>query len=364
MRTSLAIVAILSWFAYAQPICRDLKAPFQYPAASYCPEYGGFGCCGKRGERRADKLAFHAQAKLGTDYEKEICSDYSRNVSCLTCSPLAGRIFGSANARGSERIPLCRGYCEETYVKCRFSLLRMFKLHPWRDGLVSKFPRTFAELERDAAAFCERYASDPPYCYPEVAAIESEFIAPPEKPAECVCAIPVVSGLNQSLAMIDPDDRSNRLFIQEQGGLVKIFNRKSNHILEEPFLNFTSALIAEGHPFVDAGRNITVTLHIFGLMNIVLHPNYVSNGRLFVFHIHELNAANGVGLFSMNVSEFVVDQRDPNKVDHGSRRLIFSDLYEKFVPGFHLHGSALFFKDGYLYISTGKTLASGDTLDL
>ena len=69
----------------AQPICRDLLAPFPYGEASYCPEYGGFGCCGKREERRASKWAADAQLRLITDEEKAFCSEYTRNVSCLTC---------------------------------------------------------------------------------------------------------------------------------------------------------------------------------------------------------------------------------------------------------------------------------------
>ena len=157
----LLVVSCAGYFACAQPICRDLQAPFEYSKASYCPEYGGFGCCDKRDERRASKWAADAQIRFRTTEEREICSEYTRNVSCLMCSPLAGRIFRS-DAPENERIPLCHDYCVETYIKCRFSLLRMFKLHPWRQGLVSKFPSSNEVLERDAAAFCERHASDPP----------------------------------------------------------------------------------------------------------------------------------------------------------------------------------------------------------
>ena len=352
---SLAAVSLcIGYLAYAQPMCRDLKAPFQYAEASYCQEYNGFGCCGKRGERRAGKAAAVAQLKLKTDEERKICSDYSRNVSCLTCSPLAGRIFDSSNA-SNDRIPLCRGYCVETYVKCRFSLLRMFKLHPWRQGLVSKFPKSDEELESDAVAFCERYASDPPYCYPKVVAKEREFTAPPEQ-TDCVCVTPVATGLLQPLAMVDPADKSDRLFILEQAGLVKVFDRRTNHILEESFLDITSRLLAD--------KNTTVHLYIYGLMNMVLHPDFISNRLLYVFYIQTLNVTNDLGLYSVNISEFLVDENDPNKVDYESERLIFSNLYEKTVPAFHLHGGGLFFKNGYLYIALGKTLLSGDTIDL
>ena len=334
---------------HAQPMCRDLKAPFPYAEASYCPEYSGFGCCSKRDERRAGKAAAVAQLKLETDEEREICSDYSRNVSCLTCSPLAGRIFDSSNA-SNDRIPLCHGYCVETYINCRFSLLRMFKLYPWRQGLVSKFPKSDEELERDAVTFCERYASDSPYCYPEVVAKEREFTAPPEQ-TDCVCVTPVVTGLRGPLAVVDPADKSGRLFILDgQGpGLVKIFNRRTNHIMENPFLNISSLLMRV------AGIQTGVT-------NMVLHPDFQNNGRLYVFHIQALNATDDMGLFSVNISEFQVDEDNPNHADYESQRLIFSYLFEKHVPGFHLHGGGLFFKDGYLYIAIGRTEYSEDVL--
>ena len=342
---SLAAVSLcIGYLAYAQPVCRDLKAPFQYAEASYCPEYNGFGCCGKRDERRAGKAAAVAQLKLETDKEREICSDYSRN---MTCSPLAGRIFDSANA-SNDRIPLCRSYCVETYVKCRFSLLRMFKLHPWRQGLVSKFPKSDEELESDAVTFCERYASVPPYCYPEVAAKEREFTAPPEQ-TDCVCVTPVVTGLREPLAVVDPADKSDRLFSVGQVGLVEIFDRRTNHILEDPFLNITTLLMRV------AGIQIGVT-------NMVLHSDFQNNGRLYVFHIQALNVTDDMGLFSVNISEFQVDEDNPNHAEYESQRLIFSYLFEKHVPGFHLHGGGLFFKDSYLYIAIGRTEYSEDVL--
>ena len=115
---SLALASLLGYtLAHETPICRDLRAPFEYPEAAYCPQYGGFGCCGKRDERRAEKSVPCITEERGG------CAEYTRNISCLTCSPFSGRMFGN------DRIPLCRGYCVETYVKCRFSLLRMFKLH-------------------------------------------------------------------------------------------------------------------------------------------------------------------------------------------------------------------------------------------
>ena len=228
--STLTVAVFLGYRRDAQPICRDLNAPFEYAEATYCPEYSGYGCCGKREERRAEKWEENGRFKLNST-EKEVCNDYLRNVSCLTCSPLAGRIFHSANS-SNDRIPLCFEYCVEVYVKCRLALLRMFKLHPWREELVAKFPESSEELNRDAVTFCERYSSDLPHCYPEVTAMEREFTDPPES-TNFVCAVPIASGLRQALAAVGAGDNSGRLFIMEQPGIVRILEQRKINVEHE-----------------------------------------------------------------------------------------------------------------------------------
>ena len=338
----------------AQPICRDLLAPFPYGEASYCPEYGGFGCCGKREERRASKWAADAQLRLITDEEKAFCSEYTRNVSCLTCSPLAGRIFDDRDGASSERIPLCRPYCEEMYIECRFSLLRLFKLHPWREGLVSKFPSDPDTLQGDAERFCERYASESPHCYPTVTSLERQFTTPP--PAEetdCVCLVPVVTGLNSPLAAASPRDKSRRLFILVSTNIV-IYDTRERFLLNRPFLNMTEVI----------KRSPESGAAIQQMMNFVFHPDFARNGRLYVFYTVSLNSSNGVGTFSVNLSEFRVSLENRNQVDYNSRRLLLSAVFEKQDPAFHLHGGGLFFKDRLLHVAIGRTPESEDIFNL
>ena len=326
---------------HTYPICQDLKAPFQYSEVSYCPEYNGFGCCGKREERHARKLALYTQLRLETEQEREICSDYLRNVSCLSCSPLAGRVFHSTNDR-DHHIPLCHSYCVKMYIKCRFSLFRMFKLHPWEEGLVSKFSQSKEELESDAEAFCEYYASDSPHCYPQVAAMEREYTAPSEQ-SDCVCVIHIASGLRQPIAIVSAGDNSDRLFILEQPGVVRILDKKRQILIEEPFLNVSSVLMVKDEAD--------------GLMNIAFHPDFRQNGRVYVYY-HSLLSENvngsGMGQVAVNISEFHVDKNNPNQVDYESERLVFSKLFQTQHPLYQLHGGALFFKDGYLFFGLGE----------
>ena len=284
----------------------------------------------------AQKRAKFALRKHPNDQERELCSDFAKNVSCLSCSPYAGRIFDSANE--SREFPhICRGYCIEAYSKCRVSLLRMFKLHPWREGLVSKYPLDEEELARDARAFCEHYVpEDSPYCYPRV-------LERPKPSGElgCVCAMPVASGLRLPLAAVHAGDGSGRLFIAEEAGVVRILDADGK-LLEEPFLDMSSQLMA---------------VFTRGLMNLAFHPRYKENGLLYVYY-HQIVSANGSAsggaIASNNISEFRVRDDDPNKVNYTTQRLIFSFSYDELDPTFpDFHGGGLFFKDGFLYLAMG-----------
>ena len=96
-----------------------------------------------------------------------------------------------------------------------------------------------------------------------------------------------------------------------------------------------------------------------GLLNLVFHPKFPENGRLFVFYSYELATDiddEGTDLFSLNLTEFRVSRENRNKVDYDSERLVFSLAYKKFyeeIPD--LTGGALFFKDGYLFLAIGDT---------
>ena len=339
----------------AQPLCRDLHAPFPYDEAAYCPEYGGFGCCGKKGERRAGKWAADAQRRLVSEEDRRLCDEYTRNVSCLTCSPLADRIFRGDDPE-SNRIPLCHNYCVETYVNCRFSLLRLFKLHPWRQGLVKKYPDSREELQLDAESFCEQYASDSPYCYPDVTILEQQFVSPPsqlQEESKCVCLVPVVSGLHLPNAALFPEDRTRRMFIQQRSGELVIFDTRKNRLLQEPLLNLSHAVETS-----DRGGHLDLTL------NSVLHPDFKRNGRIFILYTVALNTSNGLGLFSLNLSEFRVSLSNHNQVDYSSGRLLLSAVFNKQVSIFHLHGGGLFFKNRLLYIAIGRNPDLEDVFNL
>ena len=53
-------------------------------------------------------------------------------------------------------------------------------------------------------------------------------------------------------------------------------------------------------------------------MNIAFHPDFRQNGRVYVYY-HSLLSRNvngsGMGQVAVNISEFHVDENNPNEVD-------------------------------------------------
>src|SRR4051812_16282586 len=89
-----------------------------------------------------------------------------------------------------------------------------------------------------------------------------------------VSAQPVVSfiplptsDLNLPVYITNAGDSSNRLFIVEKGGIVKIYD--GNSLLATPFLN-VSNLVSKG------GEQ--------GLLSIAFHPQYKTNRYFFIYY--------------------------------------------------------------------------------
>ena len=322
--------------ADGHPQCLDSQPPFADPAMSVCREYRDFGCCTGRYDRRAGLDARLALDKLSSQQSREMCQEIIRNISCLSCSPYSAHIFETE--QNEEKIPfpqLCRSYCIEAYTKCHLALMRLFKLFPWRQGLVNKRPKTQESLQRDAEVFCSHYIpEDSAYCYPEVLdgpAVE-RFSTEQVGELSCLCGDPVARGLRNPLAAVHAGDVSGRLFIAEQVGVIHILDRDQN-LLSEPFLDITDRVI----PISRRGDER-------GLLGLAFHPEYRTNGLLYVYYSVRMSSQHW-----SRVSEFRVSSSDPNRAERGSERIIFQVRQ----PYPNHNGGQLLFKDGYLLIFLG-----------
>jgi len=93
-------------------------------------------------------------------------------------------------------------------------------------------------------------------------------------------------------------DNSNRIFVVEKAGRIKVFPNDPDVSSSTEFLNLVSQ--------IDNGNE-------GGLLGLAFHPDYANNGKFYVYYT-DLN-------FTSIISEFSVSN-DPDEVDPGSERIL------------------------------------------
>jgi glucose/arabinose dehydrogenase/plastocyanin len=148
----------------------------------------------------------------------------------------------------------------------------------------------------------------------------------------------VVSGLIDPVNVVAPPDGTDRLFVVERPGRIRIV--ENGELLDEPFLDLVGSTLSA---FLEQG-----------LYDIEFHPDYATNGRFFV-HFAEL-LRNGDSL----IVEYTVSDDDPNVADPESARVI---MHIEQPWANHNGGELAFGPDGYLYIGSGDGGWEGDPLE-
>ncbi|WP_034256800.1 PQQ-dependent sugar dehydrogenase [Adhaeribacter aquaticus] len=129
-----------------------------------------------------------------------------------------------------------------------------------------------------------------------------------------------------------PTDGTNRIFVLEQKGRVRVFDNKSDVPSAGTFLDLTDRVKSGG-----AGGEL-------GLLGLAFHPDFKNNGTFYLYYTR--NAPH----LESAVSRFQVSKTNPNVADPNSEEVIltFSQPYDN-----HNGGKIAFGNDGYLYIATG-----------
>ena len=249
-------------------------------------------------DRRARKRVDYFLDKLGQNKTLvDQCRPYLRNVSCTYCNPYAAHIFDTESGNMARSFPwLCRSYCELAYQNCQPVLLRMFKLQHSEFG-VSKTPSSSQQLLDDSRTFCSLVIPDEsPYCYPSVLQGPQipGFSTDSDGQLECVCVLPVATGLRNPVVAVHSGDHTGRLFIVEQLGVIRVLSL-NNNLLTQPFLDLTSQVLIS-----------TRRADERGLLGLAFHPNYKTNRKFFVYYSTSIS-----GRHYSKVSEFTTSQGEP-----------------------------------------------------
>jgi glucose/arabinose dehydrogenase len=154
---------------------------------------------------------------------------------------------------------------------------------------------------------------------------------PPDGP-DIVALTLIASGLTAPLYLTSPSGDTERLFIVEQGGTIRIV--QNGTLLPAPFLDITANISSGGER---------------GLLGLAFDPDYTTNGRFFV---HYTDVAGNT-----RVSMWLRSSADPNLADPASEQLVLAA--EQPFPN-HNGGQLSFGPDGYLYLGLGDGGSGGD----
>ncbi len=167
---------------------------------------------------------------------------------------------------------------------------------------------------------------------------------------------PVVTGLASPVALTHAGDGSGRLFIVEQVGQIRVVDADGN-LMPGAFLDVAAELPSLGTFFDERG-----------LLGLAFHPDFQTNGRLFIRHSHprpglpEESCNDPDGFIVGCHEEMLVEYGllNANQADPASRRILFRVDEPEFN---HNAGTVAFGPDDYLYFSLGDGGGANDGLD-
>jgi glucose/arabinose dehydrogenase len=131
-------------------------------------------------------------------------------------------------------------------------------------------------------------------------------------------------------------DGTNRIFVVERAGRIKVFPNSQTVQSTKTFLDITDRVTSGGE---------------MGLLGLAFHPDYENNGYLFV------NYTASSPLMT-RISRFTVSSTNPDSADKNSELILmsFSQPFSNHNGGWIGFGP----NDGYLYIGVGDGGSGGD----
>jgi glucose/arabinose dehydrogenase len=158
---------------------------------------------------------------------------------------------------------------------------------------------------------------------------------PPRADEIAVTLKPLVSGLAKPVVIVDPHDGSGRRFVAEQGGLIRAV--RDGRVLDPPYLDLRGRI---GHAYER------------GVLGLVFHPEFRSNGHFFVAYTDRTG--------DVHIARFTASE-DADSVSPATERSLFVIPHAEFTNA--NGGHMVFGPDGCLYIGVGDGGGEGDPHD-
>ena len=149
----------------------------------------------------------------------------------------------------------------------------------------------------------------------------------------------IADNLVAPLGVLFPDDGSDRLFIIDEPGIIKLIN-KDGSLQKVPFLDITQKVVKFNTNYDERG-----------LLGLAFHPNFKQNGKFYIYYNIPLRNGAPKGWDStIRLSEFTVSKDNFNIADPNSEKVLL-----EFDKPYYNHngGQIIFGPDGYLYVSVG-----------
>ncbi|KXK46763.1 MAG: glucose/sorbosone dehydrogenase [Chlorobi bacterium OLB5] len=132
-------------------------------------------------------------------------------------------------------------------------------------------------------------------------------------------------------------DGTNRIFVVQQRGLIRVFPNDSMTTNVQTFLDVTNLVNQSGNER--------------GLLGLAFHPNYSSNRYFFIYYTRSSDGA-------LRISRFTTQSGNPNKADSLSELNMLTIPHPTYTN--HNGGCLMFGGEGNLYIGTGDGGSGGD----
>jgi len=147
------------------------------------------------------------------------------------------------------------------------------------------------------------------------------------------------TNFNRPILVTQPQGETARLWVVEQGGVIRIMNAATGAVNATPFLTLTG---------LSSGGET-------GLLGVAFHPDYATNGYFFLYYNRTVAPAGRA------IYRFRVDPTNPNIADPASATPIW---VHPTGPSIHNGGWIAFGPDRNLFIAWGESGTAANAQDI